>query len=150
VEKDRRFTDVQKRIGQSWNVHYGVHETDFLTFGLSEKYDAVCSLFSLQHAGENDVPAYGRAASLLKPRGLFLSACEYDDRATRWHEGRDDGAMRIYGPHDIASRMEKPLVSGGMEIVERKFAGFKKSGRGVEWREGPEGSAFLFLCARKK
>jgi SAM-dependent methyltransferase len=150
VEKDRRFIDMQRNIARSWKVHYNVHEADFLLFCPPEKYNVISSLFSLQHAGENDVPAYGKAAALLGPGGMFLSACEYDDRATRWHEGRDDGAMRIYGPQDIAHRMEKPFVSGGMEIVERKYAGFTKSGRGVEWRKDPEGSAFFFLCARKK
>jgi SAM-dependent methyltransferase len=150
VEKDNRFIDVQKRVARSWNVRYGVHEADFLIFDPPEKFNVISSLFSLQHAGENDVPAYGKAAALLAPGGMFLSACEYDDRATRWHEGRDDGAMRIYGPQDIAHRMETSLVSGGMDIVERKYAGFTKSGRGVEWREDPEGSAFFFLCARKK
>jgi hypothetical protein len=150
AEKDRRFTDIQGRIAQSWGVHFGIHEADFLTYDPPEKCNAICSLFSLQHAGENDVPAYGKAAALLGPGGMFLSACEYDDRATRWHQGRDDGAMRIYGPQDIASRMEKPLVSGGMDIMERKYAGFTKSGKGMEWRKDPKGSTFLFLCARKK
>ena len=150
VEKDDRFTEVQKRIARSWDVHYGVHEADFLTFDPAEKYDVVCSLFCLQHAGDRDVPCYTRAAALLGPRGLFLSVCEYDDQATRWHEGRDDGTMRIYGPQDIINRMERPLISGGMEIVERKYAGFKKSGKRMTWREGPEGSIFCFLCARKK
>jgi hypothetical protein len=150
VEKDDRFIDVQKHIARSWNVHCNAHETDFLIFDPPEKYNAISSLFSLQHAGENDVPAYGKAAALLVPGGMFLSACEYDDRATRWHEGRDDGAMRIYGPRDVAHRMEKSLVSGGMEIVGRKYAGFTKSGKGMEWRTSPKGSVFFFLCARKK
>jgi hypothetical protein len=150
VEKDGRFTDMQKHIARSWGVRYGVHEADFLTYGPPEKCNAICSLFSLQHAGENDVPAYRRAAALLGPQGLFLSACEYDDRATRWHKGRDDGTMRIYGPHDIVERMEKPLVSGGMEIVERNYAGFTKSDNCLAWRESPEKSTFFFLCARKK
>jgi SAM-dependent methyltransferase len=150
VEKDNRFIDVQKRVARSWSVRYGVHEADFLTFDSPEKYNAVCSLFSLQHAGDSDAPCYSRAAALLAPGGMFLSACEYDDRATRWHEGRDDGAMRIYGPQDIASRMEALLVSGGMDIVERRYAGFTKSGKGVAWRKGPEGSAFFILCARKR
>lgn len=150
VEKDSRFIDVQKRIARSWNVHFNVHEADFLNCDPPEKSSAICSLFSLQHAGEDDISAYRRAAALPGPKGMFLSVCEYDDRATRWHLGRDDGTMRIYGPLDIASRMEKPLISGGMEIVERRYAGFTDSGKGVVWRKGPEGSAFFFLSARKK
>jgi hypothetical protein len=150
VEKDGRFTDMQKHIARSWGVRYGIHETDFLTYDPPEKCNAICSLFSLQHAGENDVPAYRRSAVLLGSQGLFLSACEYDARATRFQTGRDDGTMRIYGPHDIVERMEKPLVSGGMEIVERRYAGFTKSRDRLEWRKGPGDSAFFFLCARKK
>jgi len=101
-----------KRVARSWNVRYGVHEADFLIFDPPEKFNVISSLFSLQHAGENDLPAYSRAASLLGPGGMFLSACEYDDRATRWHEGRDDGAMRIYGPQILFPGWKHRLFSG--------------------------------------
>jgi 2-polyprenyl-3-methyl-5-hydroxy-6-metoxy-1,4-benzoquinol methylase len=72
VEKDERFTGVQKRIARSWNVPAHIHETDFLAFGQPETFHAVCSLFSLQHAGENDAIAYRRAADLLVPGGCFF------------------------------------------------------------------------------
>jgi hypothetical protein len=150
VEKDGRFIDVQRKNAGRWRVSMGVNGTDFKAFSLPRAYDAACSLFSLQHAGDNDVACHGRAANMLSPGGLFLSACEYVDAGTRFHEGRDDGTMRIYGPPDVRDRIEKPLLLGGMEIVDRRYAGFSRKGAVCSFQEDPRDAAFFFLCARKK
>jgi hypothetical protein len=148
VEKDGRFIDVQQKNAGRWRVSMKVNETDFKAFSPPRAYNAACSLFSLQHAGDSDVACYGRVAGMLSSGGIFLSACEYFDAGTRFHEGRDDGTMRVYGPPDIRDRIEKPLLMGGMEIVDRRFAGFLR--KAVSFQADNRDAAFFFLCARKK
>jgi SAM-dependent methyltransferase len=131
---------------------------DFLTLPSSDAYNAVLSLFSLQHAGDDDVPAYRKAAQLLLPGGIMLSVCEYDPCKTGWQNGRDDGPLRTYGPRDTEERIEQPLLEGGMEIVENKFAGLSGRGNAMSWCDAVEQNTcrvcaipgFFFLCGRKK
>ena len=121
-------------------------------------HNAVLTLFSLQHAGDDDAPAYRKAAAMLAPGGIVLSVCEYDPGGARRHESRDDGAMRIYGPKDIEERIERPLREGGVEILEKRFAGFVGNNKTIVWCDGStqiRGSeacspAFLFLRCVKK
>lgn len=121
VELDARFTARQKQNGKRWRVRLIVDNCDFLAATVPRLRDAVCSLFSLQHAGENDIAACRKAAGLLRRGGLFLSATEYCRSGTRFHYGRDDGDMRIYGPEEIVERIEAPLFREGMIEYDRQY-----------------------------
>jgi hypothetical protein len=150
VEKDERFARVQRQNSKYWRAPVEMHSADFLAFDPPGPFSAICSLFSLQHAGPTDVDCYARAAEMLAPGGLFLSACEYDHTGTRHHDKRDDGAMSIYGPDDVARRMEHPLIAGGLEIIDRRFAGFIGPGKSAVFLQDPRGAAFFYVCAGKK
>ena len=149
VEKDQRFIETLSSISRRWSAPYDLKTQDFLTSAFTVRVNAVLSLFSLQHAGEQDIPAYRKAAGLLRQCGLFLSVCEYDHRQTRMQHDRDDGAMRIYGPRDIEDRIEKPLIEGGVEIMEKRFAGWNKAAKRLHWKNPADTAGFCFLCGKK-
>ncbi|MDD5674734.1 MAG: class I SAM-dependent methyltransferase [Chitinivibrionales bacterium] len=152
VEKDERFTGVQRLISGHWNVAPDIFSGNFLELSGDVRYNAILSVFSLQHAGENDLPAFRKAAAMLAPGGLLLSVCEYNPVATQWHKERDDGALRIYGPQDISERIERPLLEKGLSIVEKKYAGLTKGkiNNYIVWQNDSKNGAFFFLCAEKK
>lgn len=152
VEKDARFIDAQRRISRHWNVRPEIFCGDFLEFSGETRFQAILSLFSLQHSQENDIPAYCKAAAMLGPGGLLLSACECNSKTTQWHRERDDGTLRIYGPQDIVRRIERPLSENGCAIIHKRFAGFKTGSdtKKVVWQNDAENGVFCFLCAKKK
>jgi len=150
VEKDQRFADTSARISRRWNVGYAIQTEDFASSGFEPGFNAILSLFSLQHAGENDIPAYRKASELLALGGMFLSVCEYDGRETVWQTDRDDGPLRIYGPRDIEERIEKTLMEGGLEIVEKRFATWNKGGKRLHWDKTGEAAQFCFLIGKKR
>jgi SAM-dependent methyltransferase len=128
IDKDERFHSWQDAFKQSWRVEYRTMVSDVLTLDRTMRFDCILALFSLQHAGEGDSAAYRRAFSLLKPGGTFLIVNEYNSERTTFQPARDDGALRVYGPSDIAERIEKPLLESGAELSGKSFAraDFKK------------------------
>ncbi|MBN1578318.1 MAG: hypothetical protein JW913_17285 [Chitinispirillaceae bacterium] len=150
VERDARFTGRQIINGKRWGVRMIVDNCDFLIAAVPHPCDAVCSLFSLQHAGNKDTPAYCRAARLLRPGGLLLSAAEYCHKGSRFHEGRDDGAMRIYGPEDIEKRIEAPLFSEGMVEFDRQYYAVGEHGKVTVVTTAPAKGTMVLLLFRKE
>jgi hypothetical protein len=148
VERDSRFGEMLRTIQRRWNVRYEVHEKDFLEFDAHEKFGAVLSLFSLQHAGDDDIPAYRKSSAMLDAGGMFLSACEYDEKGTRWHRGRDDGALRIYGPADVEERIERTLSASGLTITERKITSCTSAKRFIVGKASSDAGGYYFVCAR--
>lgn len=130
VERDGRFIGLQQTNSLRWGVHLEVDNSDFLAASISSPCDAICSLFSLQHAGDRDSEAYCRAARLLRPGGLLLAAMEYCHDAMRFEYGRDDGTMRVYDDCAIAERIRAPLVAEGMVECDGRYCTVMK-GRGV-------------------
>ncbi|MBN1603235.1 MAG: class I SAM-dependent methyltransferase [Chitinispirillaceae bacterium] len=149
IERDVRFTGKQVLNGQRWGVEMAVEPCDFLTASLPVSFDAICSLFSLQHAGDNDIAAYHRAASLLNSGGLFLSATEYSHTGERFHTGRDDGTMRIYGPSEVKYRIEKPLSAEDMVECGRQLCNANDQGKITVVNDSPEKASLLLLLFRK-
>ncbi|MCX7727002.1 MAG: class I SAM-dependent methyltransferase [Chitinispirillaceae bacterium] len=122
IERDERFIVKQKQIFQRWNTYVEVEGCDFLTFCSPHKYDVICSLYSLQHAGgNNDIRAYEKIGDLLKEGGFFFSATEYNSIKTKFQRDRDDGEMRIYSNEDIKERIEKPLNKRKIIECERCY-----------------------------
>jgi SAM-dependent methyltransferase len=122
IDKDARFLSWQEAFKRSWHVEYQTIVSDVAALDQTLRFDGILALFSLQHAGEGDIAAYRRAFSLLKPGGIFIIVNEYDPERTKFQPDRDDGALRIYGPSDIAERIEKPLIASGAELSARSFA----------------------------
>jgi SAM-dependent methyltransferase len=122
VDPDERAASWQEHIRRAWGVEYRFVRGGIEKATTHGPYDAVLTLFALQHAGEADTEEHRRAAGLVGRGGLLLSACEYDHRGTRWHRGRADGDMRVYGPADLATRLIEPLESAGLEITGRRYA----------------------------
>jgi SAM-dependent methyltransferase len=149
VERDARFTGKQHANGRRWNVRVVVDNYDFLAGTVPDHNDAICSLFSLQHAGDDDIAAYRKAAGLLKPGGLFLSATEYRHSGTRFQHGRDDGTMRIYGPEDIDRRIEGPLFREGMVVDDRQYVAMRERGRVSLVNNAPESASIVLLLFKK-
>ena len=150
VEKDPRCGKKQAVNSRRWKARFDLKAGDFLAYAFDIPFDAVLSLFSLQHAGEDDLPAYRKAAAMLKPGGLLLSVCEYDTGETKWQTGREDGTMRIYGPKDVKERIEKPIIDCGVEIVEKRFAGWDGARKKLHWENRPEVGEFCFICGKKR
>ena len=150
IERDARFTARQTINGKRWRARMIVDNCDFLAATVPHPRDAVCSLFSLQHAGENDIAAYRKAARLLRRGGLFLSATEYCHAGTRFHYGRDDGDMRIYGPEEIDKRIEAPLFHEGMVEYDRQYYIIDERGRVTVNNDRPAKASLVTLLFKKE
>lgn len=150
IERDNRFSLRQQVIRRHWNVSYVIDNCDFLAATIPGKCDAICSLFSLQHSGDDDIYAYRSAARQLRDGGMLLSATEYRHAGTRFQLERDDGAMRIYGPDDIGSRLEKPLFDEGMTEFDRVYLGVSENLKNVFTVTEPKDASYIFLLFRKK
>jgi len=149
VEQDKRFNGIQKEIAKNWVVRYNALAENFVYFQSEKKYHAVLSLFSLQHAGDDDRKAYGKITSLLHSSGVLLTVNEYNPEQTRWHRNRDDGDLRIYGPKDLETRIEAPLENCGMKITEKKFAEADFKQDNIKWRDNKDVANICFICAKK-
>lgn len=149
IERDVRFNSRQALNGRRWGVEMSIESCDFLSASIPVSFDAICSLFSLQHAGDDDIAAYRRAASLLNPGALFLSATEYCHTGERFHAGRDDGTMRIYGPAEVKQHIEKPLSAAGVIECNRQFCTASDHGTITGVNVSPEKASFLLLLFRK-
>jgi SAM-dependent methyltransferase len=149
VERDARFIARERRYAQRWGVTVPMDNCDFLAAEVPGSPDAVCSLFSLQHAGDGDVDGYRKAARLLKAGGLFLSATEYRHAGTRFQHDRDDGSMRIYGPEDIDLRIVDPLSGEGMAECDRRYLAVRRAGHFVSVNCAPADASVLLLMFRK-
>lgn len=149
IERDARFTGRQQRNARRWRTPLVVDNCDFLAAAAPGGAAAVCSLFSLQHAGEDDIAGYRKAARLLTTGGLFLSATEYCRDGTRFQHGRDDGSMRIYGPEDIDRRIEGPLFHEGMAVFDRQYAAVSGKGSVVMVNDAPENASMVLLLFKK-
>ncbi len=149
IERDGRFIQRQDENAKNWNVRLIVDNSDFSDADADYTCDAVCSLFSLQHSGDDDIKAYRKAARILRPEGLFLSATEYSPAGTVFQSGRDDGNMRIYGPQDITFHIGQPLLSEGMTEYDRQYFALNKQGRMVTVNDDPLKAAFLAIVFKK-
>jgi len=149
IERDSRFSLRQQLNCRHWNVSYVIDNCDFLAATIPGKCDAICSLFSLQHSGDDDIYAYRSAARQLRDGGMFLSATEYRHTGTRFHFERDDGTMRIYGPEDIDGRLEKPLFDEGMAEYDRVYLGISENGKKVFTVTDPAQASYIFLLFKK-
>ncbi len=149
VERDARFYSNQKKNSRNWNVRLVFDNCDFLAATLPGPSDAICSIFSLQHAGDDDIPSYRSAARWLRPGGLFLSAIEYRHRGTSFHYGRDDGTMRVHGPDDVAERIVAPLSDGGMVETERQVFGTTQNGKIGFFNDTPGSGMFMLQLFKK-
>ena len=149
IERDARYCTRQVAHTKRWHVPLIVDNCDFLAATIPGRCDAICSLFSLQHAGDDDIAGYRYAAQNLRSGGIFLSATEYRHEGTRFHYGRDDGTMRIYGPDDVDGRIVTPLIEEGMAEIDRWY--MKKTTKGdlIESNDSPEECAILYLLFRK-
>ena len=150
IERDTRFTERQARNGRRWHVQFIIDNCDFLAATFPVGCDAICSLFSLQHSGDEDVVAYRTVAHHLKSGGLFISATEYRHGGTRFQYGRDDGTMRIYGSEDITTRLENPLANEDMIECDRRYLRVVDAGRSVEFCNAPQQANILLLLFSKK
>jgi SAM-dependent methyltransferase len=150
IDKDCRFFAWQGHIRKAWKSSYETRVRDVLQIGPDKKYDCILAIFSLQHAGDADSAGYEQAARLLDANGMFLIVNEYNSNRTEFLHGRDDGTLRRYSPQDVQSRIEKPLVSMGIVIVEKIFANadYKKST--IRWESDHTRSNICFIVARKK
>jgi len=122
IDIDERFFSWQNRIRRRWRCCLGIRQTDIRDVPDEERYGAVIAVFSLQHAGRSDSNCYRKAASLLVPGGVLLLVNEYSPRGTIILQGRDDGDLTRYGPAELESRIEQPLLSAGMSAEEKLFA----------------------------
>jgi SAM-dependent methyltransferase len=145
VDPDERAASWQEHIRRAWGVEYRFVRGGVEKATTNGPYDAVLTLFALQHAGRADAEEHRRAARLVRPGGLLLSACEYDHRGTRWDRGRDDGDMRVYGPADLAARLIEPLEAEGLRITARRYAG---GGRHPRWCD-ETGASMCLITAQK-
>lgn len=150
IERDNRFSLRQQSIRCHWNVSYVIDNCDFLAATIPGKCDAICSLFSLQHSGDDDIRAYRSAARQLRDGGIFLSATEYRHSGTRFQLERDDGAMRIYGPEDISGRLEKPMFDEGMTEYDRVYLGVTENRKIVFTVTEPRQASYIFLLFKKE
>jgi SAM-dependent methyltransferase len=149
IERDSRFTLRQQLNRRHWKVSYIIDNCDFLAATIPAHCDAICSLFSLQHAGDDDIRCYRYAARQLRPGGLFLSTTEYRHAGTRIQLERDDGSMRIYGPDDISRRVEQPMFDEEMVEYDRVYVALSANRKKVLPVEKPEKASFIFLLFKK-
>ena len=149
IERDSRFSLQQQSNCRHWNVSFVIDNCDFLAATIPGKCDAICSLFSLQHSGDDDMYAYHSAAKKLRSGGIFLSATEYRHGGTHYHLERDDGAMRIYGPEAIETRLEKPLFDEGMAEFDRVYLGVSENRKHVFTVTEPQQASYIFLLFKK-
>ncbi len=150
VERDARFTVRQIANSRRWGVRVMIDNCDFLAPTIDRPCDAICSLFSLQHAGDDDIAAYRLAARLLRSGGLLLSATEYRHEGTRFKFGCDDSAMQIYSPDDIEKRIEAPLFREGMIEYDRHYLLVTKEGKVKVADDTPGKSSIVLLLFRKE
>lgn len=150
IDRDHHFFFWQKRNQISWKVNFSIVQDDFLEYHFKNSFDIIIAIFSLQHAGENDIDAYKKAVSLLDRNGLIFVVNEYDHHGTRWQKNRIDGDLRIYGPDDLQKRIIEPLSSCRMDIKDHRYAKFKNCGSTLCWTSSPRNSNFFFLCAQKE
>jgi hypothetical protein len=149
IERDDRFTPVQEGIRREWNVAFEHCACDLLSFNPPFLFSSVVAILALQHAGDRDIASYEKCCDLLAANGRLLIVNEYSSGDTRWQHGRDDGDMRIYGNADIETRIEKPLASKNMKIVDKRFASFGDSGKKPRWTAAPESRNLCFYCFQK-
>lgn len=149
IDPDHHFFSWQKRNQILWKVNFSIIENDFLEYDSKAFFDIIIAIFSLQHAGEKDIDAYIKAASLLNQNGLLFIANEYDHQGTRWQRNRIDGDLRIYGPDDLQKRIIEPLSLCQMDIRDHCYAKIKNSGSTLCWTKDPDKSNFCFICAQK-
>lgn len=150
IDRDHHFFFWQKRNQISWKVNFSIVQDDFLEYHFKNSFDIIIAIFSLQHAGENDIDAYKKAVSLLDRNGLIFVVNEYDHHGTRWQKNRIDGDLRIYGPDDLQKRILEPLSSCQMDIKDHRYAKFKNCGSTLCWTSSPRNGNFCFLCAQKE
>lgn|GEM_PF-2133951 len=149
VERDGRFIGLQRTNSLRWGVDLEIDNSDFSAASISLPCDAICSLFSLQHAGDRDSEAYSRAARLLRPGGLLLAAMEYCHDAMRFEYGRDDGTMRIYDDCAIAERVTAPLVAEGMVESDRRYCTVMKNGKAYDAGRNIPTATMVMVLFRK-
>lgn len=149
VERDSRFVEKQKQLAALWGVRLEVMSGELAGIQLQPaRFDTVLSLFSLQHAGDEDTKNYRAAVALLRENGMLLSVSEYRHAGTVWQRGRDDGDLRRYGPEDIVRRIKEPCERIGVRWIDERYAARLNSGR-VVWST-PEKADFCFLCGVKR
>ena len=149
IDKDPRFPAWQDGFKRSWRVGYRTRVCDVVEIEPAARFDCIVALFSLQHAGEGDIAAYQKACTLLKPGGTMLIVNEYNPERTRFQADRVDGALRIYGPHDVAARIEKPLAASGTTLTDKSFACANFKEGTIRWSPDQAESSICFIAARK-
>lgn len=149
IDIDSRFTLWQDNIRNRWNVDYKSVIGDVNEMENNNDFDVVCALFSLQHAGDDDMEGYYSIGRILKPGGMLLTVNEYNSKGTVWHRNRDDGDLRIYGPEDVKNRIEKPIQSTGMLIYEKRYASADFKRARIKWESDNLVSNVCCICARK-
>jgi SAM-dependent methyltransferase len=149
IDKDSRLPFWQNAIQHAWNIHYEIRVMDIVLMEPIKKYDCILAVYSLQHAGEADSAGYEQAARMLEDKGILLIVNEYDPGGTGFQYDRDDGVLRRYGPHDIESRIEGPLLSAGLTIMEKRFAYANYIKNGICWKSDHTLSNTCFIVARK-
>jgi SAM-dependent methyltransferase len=149
IDTDTRFLAWQNEAKREWRVDYATIVTDVTDLDPALRFESVLALFSLQHAGDRDIAGYEKAFALLKPGGQLLIVNEYNPQRTTVQTGRDDGTLRIYGPDDLSDRIEKPLLSLGGRIIDKRFAAADIAKGSIRWEDDPEKRAIVFLVIGK-
>ena len=148
-ERDERWREFHDGLGRRWSAGYRFVQDDVRTLPTDLRFDAVLSLFALQHAQESDRECHAAAAKLVARGGIFLSAVESTSGNTHWDRGRIDGDLRVYGPDDRQSRIVEPLEEKGLTVVDQRF--LIDSGRRIVSVPPPQfsGSGIWLVMARK-
>jgi hypothetical protein len=124
IEPDARFSAVQTALSMRWNRRIEVVPGDMISLSADRRFHSILSVFSLQHAGDDDIDSYVKAARSVEKGGWVLTINECTSGPTKWQRGRDDGDLRIYGTDEIGSRIEATLKREGLTIKEKTLYRF--------------------------
>ncbi len=150
IDPDHRFYQWQENIRTNWYSTYQFITSDVCDCKGTHRFSATCALFSLQHAGERDSKGFTTLCRLLKPEGLLLTANEFDPKESKWERGRDDGDLRIYSPADLKERIELPIISSGMTVIEKRYARAQFKKGKITWTKDETEANICLICAKKE
>ncbi len=129
IDPDSASTAAQEIIARRWGVALRTMTLPAHRLTDGKRCAVITALFSLQHAGDDDIIGLERCCSLLAPGGTLLVVNECCEGPSRIQDQRVDGDMRIYSDDDIRQRITGVMSAAGLRIAEERRVPARGKGR---------------------
>jgi len=120
IDPWKGFDSIQGSLAKRWGALTETGNLDLISFQHANAFSAVISIFSVQHAGNQDEACNRKSVSMLKSGRFLTTVNEYLKKTSTVKKNRPDGDLKVYGPEEFKNRVELPLTESGLEITEKK------------------------------